>query len=483
MKPCPVALGLDAVRPLRLVSVSSFGLRAFRMDLSMPDPAIPVRTTSLPDLYFLHIPKTAGTSFRLWLERLYAVGDFLPIDHLAQLEKIDRTELKKRRLASGHFGWRLLEIAESVDARFEPITVLREPVAQTLSLYRYATDIGEEDFQALEEGADQYRNAINLIVRCFHDDTLTVDEAFAKFKAEPNDLDERFQNMSVRFLALWGTEDARPHMLGRRELDLAKVRLERMRFFGLVEDWEETAILFADAFGLPLRLMDYRANKSAARAAFRESAFAEALLRMHSLDVELYRHAKAIFRERGAAVRRKFGLPSDAGAEEFRPALLRQFLETDRGVPRLRDCSLPLSGSILQDGFERRFPAEPGRWRLWSGPSKESTLYLPLDRGQPLSLQFTIDIFTSDLIRDGLSISVDGIEQDVERNYVRTDETWRVVFNLKVPVSDTVRQYSSITFRVPEVISQESEALAPATAFALGGEIVIRLIAEEAVAG
>jgi hypothetical protein len=431
------------------------------------------RVSHVPDLYFLHIPKAAGTSFRLWLHRLFAVDDILPVDHLNQLESLDTRHLKRNHFASGHFGWRLMELSKAAGTAFDPVTILREPVDHVLSGFRYTTDLTEDDLARLGEGADRHREMGELILASFHDASLSPEEATAKLRSEAADLQRQFNNTTLRFIALWGTEDTSAPPTGELELGLARARLEEMRFFGLVEDWEGTAILFADTYGLPLRAMDYRHNSTAGEVPSVPQTFIEGVRRTHGLDLSLYAYARFVFRERLEAVRRKFDLALDASFDDFREPLLQQFLHTDSGVPRLSDAMVPLSAGIIQDGFERRYPDERGRWRLWSGPTVESTLYLPLDRSQALTLRFQGDIFLSDPIRNELRVQVDGVEVSVERSYVKARNNYRMQMELLVPPDSKAGQYSAITFIVPEVIAQDDEALAPATAFALGGFIEV----------
>lgn len=433
------------------------------------------KVNHIPDLYFLHIPKTAGTSFRLWLHRLFDVDDFLPIDHLNELEEIDLKCLKRKRFASGHFGWRLLELSEMARTTFDPVTILREPADHAYSGLRYANAIPDEDIAKLGEGAQQHRQMGNLVQSGAYDAPgVTLDE----LQAKASNVAEQFRNTTLRFLAHWGTEDTRAPQTGEAELARAMTRLEAMRFFGLVEDWDGTAILFADAYGLPLRLMDYRHNPTPGRGSALPEGFLKVVQQTHGLDLKLYDYARPLFNERLAAARRKFGLAADAGLDEFRSVLLRQFLHTDRGLPRLSKATIPLSAGIIQDGFERRYPDGTGHWRLWSGPTLESSLYLPLDRSQPLSLRFQGDVFLSDAIRDELRIEVDGSDLPITRSYVKVGDSYRVQIDVLVPADSGAGQYSTITFIVPETVAQHDEALAPATAFALGGAIRVSRSAE-----
>lgn len=84
-----------------------------------------------PGLYFWHIPKTAGMSVWKWLEPHYA-ADAVYRAHLLpdMLQSAAAAELRGKRLFRGHFADAPLQL---VSRRLTTITVLREPIARSLS--------------------------------------------------------------------------------------------------------------------------------------------------------------------------------------------------------------------------------------------------------------------------------------------------------------------------------------------------------------
>ena len=85
-------------------------------------------------LYFLHIPKTAGSSVTLWLRR--QVGDDLacPVQLWDQLTRIERSQLQKYKLFYGHFG---VDLAAFLGRDVQTVTMLRDPLSRTISHYRH----------------------------------------------------------------------------------------------------------------------------------------------------------------------------------------------------------------------------------------------------------------------------------------------------------------------------------------------------------
>ncbi|MGE0700211.1 MAG: hypothetical protein AB7O57_14030 [Hyphomicrobiaceae bacterium] len=407
-------------------------------------------------IYFNHIPKTAGTSFRIWLERLFEGDAMLPIDHLAELEKTKTSAIAEKRLLSGHFGWRMVELASHAGLDIEPITLLREPLLQ------YAS--GREFVGQLTE-ADLSRAGVRLDVDTSSGSMLPgADTAFA--------------NSTVRHLAHWGTQVGSPIRVDRSTFETAKQRLSSLRFFGLVEDWERTAVLFADAFGLPLRRMRERWNMSGGRQrAGIDPAFAEAVQTCCAYDCELYAFARDLFESRWDAVARKHGLQPDSPPEDFQESLLHQFLATERGVARIADGTIPISSGMITEGFAYRYRTPEGAWQLWSGPELESVIYLPLDRSRLLTLDIDFPVFMGEAIRDGIRIRIDEEEVAIGRHFPR-DARGNYFTRLTVSVPPAWRrldpQYSAVQFIVPHLVATGRPEFASDVAFALGGSIVVR---------
>ena len=84
-------------------------------------------------LYFLHIPKTGGSSLQSVLEKHFLPEQICPGQVQPEFEKIADNDLLKYRLFAGHF-WGVLE---KLPVKPVVITWLRKPVPRAVSMYKH----------------------------------------------------------------------------------------------------------------------------------------------------------------------------------------------------------------------------------------------------------------------------------------------------------------------------------------------------------
>lgn len=87
--------------------------------------------------YFLHIPKTGGTSFTHLIDSYYNNAEILPYQTWPQLLPHWPFDISKIKLVRGHFEYGIHRIFGRENMRY--FTILRDPVKRVLSSYRHIT--------------------------------------------------------------------------------------------------------------------------------------------------------------------------------------------------------------------------------------------------------------------------------------------------------------------------------------------------------
>lgn len=247
--------------------------------------------------YFLHIPKTAGTSFISNLENFFDYNRICQDSVWPQLLKRKPNELQNYSLFRGHFGYGLHNFLEK---KLLYLTMLRNPIKRTISNFEHirifskGTNWVDDNFVSKNE---------NII------DVLNDDKRFPIFRNEQTrelglDLTELIS--SENGLKKLGTENKFQEILSTYNqphdnnlLTIAKKSLESFAFFGILEKFEESLLLLFYTFGWRPNLMKWKMNVMPENKKKQISdKEIELIKNVNDLDLKLYQFADEIFQYR-----------------------------------------------------------------------------------------------------------------------------------------------------------------------------------------
>ena len=302
-------------------------------------------------LFFMHIPKTAGTSLIAVLDQRYAVDEICPLDRGTQEKYLSLPEADRERykFIRGHFPYSLVRELK----RPRTLTFLRDPVKRTLSAIKHHRRLEEDGISFFKEF-------------CLAD--MTIEEIIDHPVVGPFVCNKAVQYLNdITSRQSWDKQSI--------NLSQAKERLETFDFIGFTERFEDSLLLLSNTFCLhPIK--SYQVLQAAPEVEKREPTpqhVLERLIEMNQDEIVLYQYGLSIFNDRFTN--------------------MKSFHAMVREIPH------PALVSVVDFDFRR---VDPGRgWHVgevhptegiirWSGPDNVSYLDFPLDGGQDLHVQFRI---------------------------------------------------------------------------------------------
>ncbi len=233
---------------------------------------------------YLHIPKTAGRTLSSALVKNFPSEKTVHLDILdaevdEELDKIPLETRSRARLLWGHFPY---GVHTHIPRHCEFVTVLREPVARVVSVYKF---ILRTPRHVLYDRVTRERVSLEDYVESGMDEGQTGNSQTRQLSGRQ-----------------FGVVD-------RAALEEAKHNLAGFLVVGLTEHFEETFALLRRSLGLRIPFYVTR-NES---PPFRASERALELIReRNELDQELYAFARGLFLDQVARQGKTFGLEVSA---------------------------------------------------------------------------------------------------------------------------------------------------------------------------
>jgi len=235
---------------------------------------------------FMHVPKTAGTSFNSFARNCFAGDRF--ITHIERLGgDARRRTAESADYFAGHLPlYELLELPAA--ARTDLYTIIREPYAHLHSHLNYVKGVtaGTEVENRYEyrhnDTIKRFSVKLNHIDFAVPETIRTFVDGLAEYERD------FFDNMQTRYFL-----DYRPAVVARGDLEQATRNFSRFRSIGLTEHYEAFRDRFCADIGLSPQTQDLQSNKSSSYRLFdlSDPHIRAALKPLVVHDLDLYRAA------------------------------------------------------------------------------------------------------------------------------------------------------------------------------------------------
>ena len=317
----------------------------------MPDPIKrPLREDE--QLYFIHVPKCAGTSFISLVDERYVIDEIVSTHYDINKLKNEITDeqLAGYRFIRGHFPYDL--VVPRLPRQPRIITFLREPVTRLIS-----------NFQMRQRVSDPLVGMQETLKN------TTLDE----FVEQP-ELIKIFSNRATRLIGGMTKGNAGALV---PNLELAKERISNFDFVGIVERFNDSLEMFCYIFGFPPIVSERNLNISPNRETRSEITpwIMQRLAEIEWADIELYRFGAQLFEKQFARWKGESSageIPATLPNENPGPVFV-DFRRVDPGNGWHVGERIPRYGVVR-----------------WSGPETMSHIRLHLAPGRDYAMRFRI---------------------------------------------------------------------------------------------
>jgi hypothetical protein len=384
-------------------------------------------------LYYSHIPKTAGMTFRTIVEDQFPCHEICPATLNEQILNVPMEDMPRFRLFRGHLGYTNIHTLVP-GKRIINVNVLREPVARVISHYDYIRRTPTDP---------RYDSIKDISLEDFAE-KLTLGK-----------LGKNMQTYHVAKVARFHLADLTPE----ETLEVAKESLDQFAFVGILEKFQDSLFLLSYIFGWKpiLNSRKENASKKSKTGSDLPEGTLELIREQTQLDQVLYQYALEIYEQRFtemmADLTAKYGLVENPSLEQVTAALEQhseqRYLELQ--IPPAHSLTYHFCKPLRGRGWQRREFPKPDLVYRWTGADTVSTLDLPLAKDQDLQIEFCVIKSLAADVLQSLTLEVGGqmIPLSVRYHY---DATTILQGTLPKEVlqsaSDRESPFTCLTFRV-----------------------------------
>jgi hypothetical protein len=239
-------------------------------------------------IYFLHIPKTAGSSVREMLRVNYH-DKLCPYWNYDDLASSSENCIEKYDVSAGHFGMSLLNLLDRHPVTF---TFLRHPIDRTLSHFMHVKR---------ESNHPYHKYVIDMDISDFLTDPITLplvynfQSRYMSFTPTGFDCLSRFPSACSKPGHLSVTWELMSYGMSDMDiLDQSLRSLDKINFVGFVEDFDNSMTRLVQLLGIRnYDIPKINVSANTADLANVTSTVRDRILELNQIDMNLYDVAKS----------------------------------------------------------------------------------------------------------------------------------------------------------------------------------------------
>lgn len=390
-------------------------------------------------LFFMHIPKTSGTSINHFIAKNYYFDKHnfhTEYTNLYNFMKAPDQQVNQWKFITGHYNW---FITNRIKNKYNSFTIMREPIDQAISWYKQNKKIySKKNYQQSQtQQLEENRYAIER----FSESTFT----FSKYIKDPFFIKYHILNFQSKYI---GGDDQIINSFCELPLNIqhknCTERIKDFTFIGMQDQFEKSLWLLCYQYGWkpPKKIpklntsedKEIRANLSEEEVLY--------LKRVLSLDYKLYNIAKKLFNKKVKGLTYK--------------KVLRKYQKNMNSNYKITDYSENLNAKIkFQDGWYQ----EEKNCR-WSGPECWSEIDFCTNGQEDVLVSLVFDKYLVKKTIEKLEIYIN--EKKVE--YLITGEEkniYQIIISKKKLRKN--KGITSLQFEIPKTMSTQETGMGQET--------------------
>lgn len=324
-----------------------------------------------PVTYFVHVPKTAGTSFIVLLDRFFHQAKIFPQQLWREVKAIEQNKNQKFDLFRGHFGGGGLHVL--TDRPIDYMTILRNPIDLARSTYQY---VRREENTKVHELVTEKQMSFTDFLQHTQTQPLIKNRMIRNvsfdFNNDPAAQEVFLSEETIDYLQTIMAKSS-SNLNDDDRLTRAKAFLSSCRWFGLQEEFDRSMQLLCFMMQWPPIGPSQRLNVFNQKATLSDDEIST-LMQINKQDIAFYEFARGLFEKKYTNMTRvlekKYSNP-DLSTDE-----LIDLNYQDNHVSKLKSfIKYGFDEVLLGSQWHRRELMQPeNEYFRWTGPKSVSTI-------------------------------------------------------------------------------------------------------------